>query len=68
MAKRKTQKGPERLTVNHSKDRNMVFVSFYDGNLSGTLEITPEQAIAIGDVGNMAKVYREGMEEMASEK
>lgn len=60
--KKKSSKGPEKLTVNHVKDRNTVFVFFYDGNLSGTIEITPEQAIAIGDVGEMAKVYREEME------
>lgn len=62
--KKKSSKGPERLTVNHVKDRNTVFVCVYDGNLSGTLEITPEQAIAIGDVGEMAKVYREEMKKV----
>lgn len=62
--KQKSSKGPERLTVNHIKERNSVFVCFYDGNLSGSMEITPEQAMAIGDVGNMAKVYREEMEEL----
>lgn len=68
MAKRKTFKGPERLTVNHMKDRHAIFVCFYDGNLSGTITITPEQAIAIGEYGNMAKVYREEIKEMDAEK
>jgi hypothetical protein len=55
----------DRLTVNHSKERNSVFVSFYDGNISGSIEISPEHAIAIGDVGSMAKVYREEMEKQS---
>lgn len=62
--KKKTSKGPERLSANHVKQRNTVFVYFYDGNLSGSIEITPEQAIAIGQVGEMAKVYREEMKKM----
>jgi hypothetical protein len=64
VAKKKTNKGPERLTVHHNKERHSVFVCFYDGNLSGTMEITPEQAIAIGDYGNMAQQYRKDMEEV----
>lgn len=55
------------MTVNHIKERNSVFVCFYDGNLSGSIEITPEQAIAIGDYGNMARVYREEMKEEQGE-
>jgi hypothetical protein len=66
--KKKNCKGPERLGVNHSKDRNSVFISFYDGVLSGTLEITPEQAINIGLMGKMAQTYREQMEEVAEVK
>lgn len=62
--KSKPCKGPERMTVNHVKERHSVFVCLYDGVLSGTLEITPEQAIAIGEYGQMAKVYREEMEEV----
>jgi hypothetical protein len=61
MAKKKTRNGPERMTVNHIKHRDTVFVCFYDGCLSGTMELTPEQAIAIGEYGNMAKAYREAM-------
>lgn len=62
--KRKTKKckGPEKMTVHHNKERDAVFICFYDGVLSGTLEITPEQAIAIGEYGEMAKQYREDME------
>jgi hypothetical protein len=68
VVKRKPKKctGPERMTVNHIKDRDAVFICFYDGCLSGSLEITPEQAIAIGDYGNMAKVYREEMEKLVA--
>lgn len=62
MAKKKTGGKMDRLTVNHIKERNSVFVCFYDGNISGSIEISPEHAMAIGDVGNMARVYREEME------
>lgn len=64
--KRQSKSGPEKVTVNHVKDRNTVFIAFYDVNVSGTLELTPEQAIAIGQVGKMAKTYREEMEGLAS--
>lgn len=65
MAKKKPGGKMDRLTVNHSKEHNSVFVCFYDGNISGSIEISPEYAIAIGDVGNMAKVYREEMEKQS---
>lgn len=34
-----------------------VFLVFYDGNVSSTVTLTPDQAISVGDVGSMAK-YR----------
>lgn len=63
MAKRKTNKGPERMSVHHDKEKNTVFLCVYDGVLSGTVTMTPEQAIAIGEVGEMDKVYREETED-----
>lgn len=68
MAKKKNFKGPDKLSVHHDKHNNTVFVCFYDGCLSGTLTITPEQAIAIGEYGNMAKVYQGEMEKMAKQE
>lgn len=53
----------ERLQINHKKDTDTVFVSFYDGSISGTIEITAEQADAIGDVGRMALASKQAKEE-----
>lgn len=36
-----------------------VFVSWVDKNTSGTLNLTPEEAEAIGDMGRMARARRE---------
>jgi hypothetical protein len=62
MAKSSTKK-LDRLSIYHDQNKNGVFLHWIDGLTSVTLHLTPEQAIAVGDVGNMAKVYRESMEE-----
>ncbi len=49
----------ERLSINHDKNKQNVYVFWIDGVTSGTISLTPEEAIAIGEVGQMAKVYRE---------
>lgn len=53
-----TRKFAERVNVVHNKNGDTVFVSFYDGSVSGTVELSPEQAISIGQVDEMAKASR----------
>lgn len=49
----------KRLQVHHNKENDTVFVSWYEDKVSGTLELTAEEAEAIGAVGTMAKLSKE---------
>lgn len=49
----------ERLQIHHKKDTDTVFISFYNGSVSGTIEISAEQAQQIGAVGDMAAASKE---------
>jgi len=49
----------ERVQIYHKKDSDTVLVAFFDGAISGTIEISAEQADSIGDVGRMALASKE---------
>jgi hypothetical protein len=47
----------ERLSV-HINSNQDVFITWIDKSSSGTLTLTPAEAISIGEVGGMAKLRK----------
>lgn len=48
------KKALEKLNAYHDKNNSTVIVAWMDKYTSGTLVLTPDQAVSIGSVGAMA--------------